>query len=95
MQHHPLVCDEVVEAVSPPTGAVCIPSCIIPPSDPVILPENVTAETMDYRLQPTRVQVSGEADSVSRELAGSTEGVSPLLHLVFFNQNLFALGEER
>ncbi|XP_010119999.1 PREDICTED: pappalysin-2-like, partial [Chlamydotis macqueenii] len=37
-------------------GAVCIPSCIIPPSDPVILPENVTAETMDHRLQPTRVQ---------------------------------------
>ncbi|XP_064371679.1 pappalysin-2 [Dromaius novaehollandiae] len=37
-------------------GAVCMPSCIIPPSDPVILPENVTAETMDHRLQPTRVQ---------------------------------------
>uniref|UniRef100_A0A8C5JJY2 Pappalysin 2 n=1 Tax=Junco hyemalis TaxID=40217 RepID=A0A8C5JJY2_JUNHY len=37
-------------------GAVCIPSCIIPPSDPVILPRNVTAETMDHRLQPTRVQ---------------------------------------
>ncbi|CAN0294108.1 unnamed protein product [Bubo scandiacus] len=37
-------------------GAVCIPSCIIPPSDPVILPENVTAETMDHHLQPTRVQ---------------------------------------
>ncbi|NXE66751.1 PAPP2 protein, partial [Calcarius ornatus] len=37
-------------------GAVCIPSCVIPPSDPVILPKNVTAETMDHRLQPTRVQ---------------------------------------
>ncbi|XP_035753962.1 pappalysin-2 [Egretta garzetta] len=37
-------------------GAVCVPSCVIPPSDPVILPENVTAETMDHRLQPTRVQ---------------------------------------
>ncbi|NXX33972.1 PAPP2 protein, partial [Nicator chloris] len=37
-------------------GAVCIPSCIIPPSDPVILPKNVTAETMDHWLQPTRVQ---------------------------------------
>ncbi|XP_009992981.1 PREDICTED: pappalysin-2 [Chaetura pelagica] len=37
-------------------GAVCVPSCLIPPSDPVILPENVTAETMDHRLQPTRVQ---------------------------------------
>ncbi|XP_030920004.1 pappalysin-2 [Geospiza fortis] len=37
-------------------GAVCIPSCIIPPSDPVILPRNVTAETMDHWLQPTRVQ---------------------------------------
>ncbi|XP_064004195.1 pappalysin-2 [Pogoniulus pusillus] len=37
-------------------GAVCVPSCVIPPSDPVILPQNVTAETMDHRLQPTRVQ---------------------------------------
>uniref|UniRef100_A0A8D0GZS7 Pappalysin 2 n=1 Tax=Sphenodon punctatus TaxID=8508 RepID=A0A8D0GZS7_SPHPU len=37
-------------------GAVCTPSCLIPPSDPVMLPENVTAETMDYRLEPTRVQ---------------------------------------
>ncbi|KFP01612.1 Pappalysin-2, partial [Calypte anna] len=37
-------------------GAVCIPSCVIPPSDPVILPENITADTMDHRLQPTRVQ---------------------------------------
>ncbi|XP_021141485.2 pappalysin-2 [Columba livia] len=37
-------------------GAVCVPSCILPPSDPVILPENITAETMDHRLQPTRVQ---------------------------------------
>ncbi|XP_051649465.1 pappalysin-2 [Manacus candei] len=37
-------------------GAVCTPSCVIPPSDPVILPKNVTAETMDHRLQPTRVQ---------------------------------------
>ncbi|KAM9378975.1 pappalysin-2 [Phaethornis superciliosus] len=37
-------------------GAVCLPSCVIPPSDPVILPENITADTMDHRLQPTRVQ---------------------------------------
>ncbi|CAM4603160.1 unnamed protein product [Caretta caretta] len=37
-------------------GAVCIPSCIIPPSDAVMLPENMTADTMDHRLEPTRVQ---------------------------------------
>ncbi|XP_074859422.1 pappalysin-2 [Carettochelys insculpta] len=37
-------------------GAVCAPSCMIPPSDPVMLPENVTAETMDHRLEPTAVQ---------------------------------------
>uniref|UniRef100_K7FTJ5 Pappalysin 2 n=1 Tax=Pelodiscus sinensis TaxID=13735 RepID=K7FTJ5_PELSI len=37
-------------------GAVCTPACVIPPSDPVMLPENVTADTMDHRLEPTRVQ---------------------------------------
>ncbi|XP_061490162.1 pappalysin-2 isoform X2 [Rhineura floridana] len=37
-------------------GAVCTPSCLILPRDPVILPENVTADTMDHRLKPTRVQ---------------------------------------
>lgn len=49
-----------LKALSPSSGSVCVPSCIIPPSDPVILPENVTAETMDHRLQPTRVQVCEE-----------------------------------
>nr|XP_034979470.1 pappalysin-2 [Zootoca vivipara] len=37
-------------------GAVCTPSCLILPKDPVTLPENVTADTMDHRLKPTRVQ---------------------------------------
>uniref|UniRef100_A0A8D2L726 Pappalysin 2 n=1 Tax=Varanus komodoensis TaxID=61221 RepID=A0A8D2L726_VARKO len=37
-------------------GAVCIPSCLILPRDPVVLPENVTADTMDHRLKPTRVR---------------------------------------
>ncbi|XP_053104586.1 pappalysin-2 isoform X3 [Hemicordylus capensis] len=39
-------------------GAVCTPSCdfLILPSDPVMLPENVTADTMDHRLKPTKVQ---------------------------------------
>ncbi|XP_015273228.1 PREDICTED: pappalysin-2 [Gekko japonicus] len=37
-------------------GAVCIPSCLIPLSDPVTLPENVTVDSMDHRLQPVRVQ---------------------------------------
>ncbi|XP_072854305.2 pappalysin-2 isoform X1 [Pogona vitticeps] len=37
-------------------GATCIPSCLILPRDPVTLPENVTADTMDHRLDPTRVQ---------------------------------------
>ncbi|XP_060630394.2 pappalysin-2 [Anolis sagrei] len=37
-------------------GAVCTPSCLILPRDPVLLPENVTAETMEHRLNPIRVQ---------------------------------------
>ncbi|MBZ3887475.1 Pappalysin-2 [Sciurus carolinensis] len=37
-------------------GAVCSPSCIIPPSDPVMLPENVTADTLEHWMQPVRVQ---------------------------------------
>ncbi|XP_015674005.1 pappalysin-2 [Protobothrops mucrosquamatus] len=37
-------------------GATCTPSCLFLPRDPVILPENVTADTMDHRLKPTKVQ---------------------------------------
>ncbi|XP_028936958.1 pappalysin-2 [Ornithorhynchus anatinus] len=37
-------------------GAVCTPSCVIPPSDPVILPENVTADTMGHWMEPSKVQ---------------------------------------
>uniref|UniRef100_H2ZXT1 Sushi domain-containing protein n=1 Tax=Latimeria chalumnae TaxID=7897 RepID=H2ZXT1_LATCH len=37
-------------------GAVCTPSCIIPPSDPVVLPANVTADTMEYWMEPTQVE---------------------------------------
>ncbi|XP_074076983.1 pappalysin-2-like [Macrotis lagotis] len=37
-------------------GAVCRPSCIIPPSDPVILPENITTDTMEHWMEPTKVQ---------------------------------------
>ncbi|XP_059988706.1 pappalysin-2 isoform X3 [Lagenorhynchus albirostris] len=37
-------------------GAVCSPSCIIPPSDPVILPENVTADTLEHWMEPVKVQ---------------------------------------
>lgn len=38
-------------------GATCKPSCLFLPRDPVILPENVTADTMDHRSKPTKVQV--------------------------------------
>ncbi|XP_077619445.1 pappalysin-2 isoform X1 [Crocuta crocuta] len=37
-------------------GAVCSPSCVIPPSDPVILPENVTADTLEHWMEPVKVQ---------------------------------------
>ncbi|XP_027790860.2 pappalysin-2 [Marmota flaviventris] len=37
-------------------GAVCTPSCVIPPSDPVTLPENITADTLEYWMEPVRVQ---------------------------------------
>ncbi|KAB0376892.1 hypothetical protein FD755_011336, partial [Muntiacus reevesi] len=37
-------------------GAVCSPSCVVPPSDPVILPENVTADTLEHWMEPVRVQ---------------------------------------
>ncbi|XP_032771524.1 pappalysin-2 [Rattus rattus] len=37
-------------------GAVCSPSCVIPPSDPVILPENVTTDTLEHWMEPVKVQ---------------------------------------
>ncbi|XP_029474617.1 pappalysin-2 [Rhinatrema bivittatum] len=37
-------------------GAVCIPSCIIPPSDPVLLSGNFTAETVEHWMIPTKVE---------------------------------------
>ncbi|CAK7309893.1 PAPPA2 [Vulpes lagopus] len=37
-------------------GAVCSPSCVIPPSDPVILPENITADTLEHWMEPVKVQ---------------------------------------
>ncbi|XP_012500097.1 PREDICTED: pappalysin-2 [Propithecus coquereli] len=37
-------------------GAVCSPSCIIPPSDPVMLPENVTADSLEHWMEPVKVQ---------------------------------------
>ncbi len=84
-----------LKAVSPSSGAVCVPSCIIPPSDPVILPENVTAETMDHRLQPTRVQVCGEGAllqqsihdpymSGPQNIYNVAKSVFPPLYPVFF-----------
>lgn len=50
-------------------GATCTPSCLFLPRDPVILPENVTADTMDHRLKPTKVQVkrSGSAATLKVE----------------------------
>nr|KAF6397518.1 pappalysin 2 [Rousettus aegyptiacus] len=37
-------------------GAVCSPSCMIPPNDPVILPENVTTDTLEHWMEPVKVQ---------------------------------------
>ncbi|XP_047561665.1 pappalysin-2 [Lutra lutra] len=37
-------------------GAVCSPTCVIPPSDPVILPENITADTLEHWMEPVKVQ---------------------------------------
>ncbi|XP_040840242.1 pappalysin-2 [Ochotona curzoniae] len=37
-------------------GAVCFPSCVIPPSDPVLLPENVTVDTLEHWMEPVKVQ---------------------------------------
>ncbi|KAM6165289.1 pappalysin-2 [Erethizon dorsatum] len=37
-------------------GAMCSPSCIIPPNDPVMLPENITADKLEYWMEPVKVQ---------------------------------------
>ncbi|KAL6046708.1 hypothetical protein STEG23_004408, partial [Scotinomys teguina] len=37
-------------------GAVCSPSCVVPPSDPVMLPENVTTDTLEHWMEPVKVQ---------------------------------------
>ncbi|XP_055497937.1 pappalysin-2-like [Leucoraja erinacea] len=37
-------------------GSMCDASCVIPPSDVVVLPSNVTADTMVHWMEPPRVQ---------------------------------------
>ncbi|MEE6495991.1 hypothetical protein FKM82_002197 [Ascaphus truei] len=37
-------------------GSLCTASCIYPLSDPVILPENMTADTVEHWMNPTKVQ---------------------------------------
>ncbi|XP_075396602.1 pappalysin-2 [Tenrec ecaudatus] len=37
-------------------GAVCTPSCIVPPNDPVLLPKNITADTLEHWMEPVQVQ---------------------------------------
>ncbi|XP_004706871.1 pappalysin-2 [Echinops telfairi] len=37
-------------------GAVCSPSCVVPPSDPVLLPKNITADTLEHWMEPVQVQ---------------------------------------
>ncbi|XP_077013201.1 pappalysin-2 [Tamandua tetradactyla] len=37
-------------------GAVCSPLCIVPPSDPVLLPENITTDTLEHWMEPVKVQ---------------------------------------
>lgn len=38
-------------------GAACFPVCVVPLSDPVLLPNNSTADTIKHWVLPTRVQV--------------------------------------
>lgn len=56
---------------------MCSPSCIVPPSDPVVLPENVTADTVEHWMEPIRVQVSTGAFLCHRGAAMPTDSVSP------------------
>ncbi|KAI5103983.1 pappalysin-2 isoform X1, partial [Silurus meridionalis] len=37
-------------------GAVCYPVCVVPLSDPVVLPSNFTADTVKHWILPSRVQ---------------------------------------
>ncbi|XP_059840833.1 pappalysin-2-like [Hypanus sabinus] len=37
-------------------GSECIPSCVLPPSDAVVLPSNITADTIEHWMEPPRVQ---------------------------------------
>lgn len=65
---------------SVPSGAVCSPSCIVPPSDPVVLPENVTADTVEHWMEPVRVQVSARAPPGTRGAALSHRQHAPRSH---------------
>ncbi|KAM8931049.1 pappalysin-2 [Pelodytes ibericus] len=38
-------------------GSICTPSCNYPPSDPVVLPHNITADTIEHWMIPTKVEV--------------------------------------
>nr|DBA17988.1 TPA: hypothetical protein GDO54_016289 [Pyxicephalus adspersus] len=37
-------------------GANCTASCVYPPNDPVILPDNMTADSVEHWMNPTKVQ---------------------------------------
>lgn len=37
-------------------GSICSASCLIPPSDVVMLPKNITADTMEHWMKPARVE---------------------------------------
>ncbi|XP_006887773.1 PREDICTED: pappalysin-2 [Elephantulus edwardii] len=37
-------------------GAVCSPLCVVLPSDPVLLPENITVDTLEHWMEPVKVQ---------------------------------------
>uniref|UniRef100_A0A8C0ZLX1 Sushi domain-containing protein n=1 Tax=Castor canadensis TaxID=51338 RepID=A0A8C0ZLX1_CASCN len=53
------LCENLQGECPPPgygIGAVCSPSCVIPPSDPVMLPENITADTLEHWMEPIKVQ---------------------------------------
>uniref|UniRef100_A0A4W3GA62 Secreted protein n=1 Tax=Callorhinchus milii TaxID=7868 RepID=A0A4W3GA62_CALMI len=41
---------------SPVLGVTCALSCVIPPTDAVVLPSNVTADNMEHWMEATKVQ---------------------------------------
>lgn len=66
-----------------PSGAVCSPSCVIPPSDPVLLPENVTTDTLEHWMEPVKVQVrEGSVLCIVRAEAANQDSTGRTLNVL-------------